>query len=87
MMTGEDIENRAGRELSQFRQAVDDAEPDFIADLHLYHFSRQAGAHTLGILQLELHLASAALDQVKEKHRGQPLELVVGRVLAHVKDL
>jgi hypothetical protein len=86
MMTGEDRE-QSRRELSQFRQTVDDAEPDLIADLHLHHFRRQAGAHTLGILQLELDLASAALNQMKKKHRGQPLELFVGRVLAHVEDL
>lgn len=73
--------------LSQFRQAVDDAEPYFITDLHLHHFSRQAGAHTVGILQLELHLASATLDEMEKKHSGQPLELVIGRVLAHVEDL
>jgi hypothetical protein len=73
--------------LSQLRQAVDDSEPDFIADLHLHHFGDQAGAHMLGILKLELDLSPAALDQVKQQHRGQPLEFVISGVLAHVEDL
>src|SRR6476469_8857616 len=74
-------------ELAQFRQTVDDAEPNFVANLHLHHFSRETGAHTLGILQLELHLASATLDKVKKQHRGKPVEFLVGGVLAHVEDL
>ena len=74
-------------ELAQFRQTVDDAEPNFVANLHLHHFSRKTGAHTLGILQLELHLASATLDKVKEQHRGEPVEFLVGGVLAHIEDL
>jgi hypothetical protein len=73
--------------LSQFREAVDDTEPDFVADLHLHHFGGEAGAHMLGILELELDLSSTALDQVKQKHRGQPLKFVISGVLAHVEDL
>jgi hypothetical protein len=71
----------------QFGQAVDDPQSDFITDLHLDHFGRQAGAHVLGILQFELHLASTSLDEVKEQHRGQSLKLVVGGVLTHIEDL
>ena len=73
--------------LSKFRKTIDDAEPHFIAYLHLHHLGGQTGPYTLGILQLELHLSTAAFDQVKDQHRGQPLELFIGGVLAHVEDL
>jgi hypothetical protein len=76
-----------GEELSQFRQPVDDPEPYFVANLHLHHFRCETGAHTLGILQLELHLAPTALDKVKEQHRGEPVEFLIGGVLAHIEDL
>jgi hypothetical protein len=41
----------------------------------------------LGIFELELDLSSTALDQVKQKHRGQPLKFVISGVLAHIEDL
>lgn len=73
--------------LAQFWQTVDDAETDFIPNLHLNHLRRKARAHTLGVFQLELHLPSAALDEMKQQHRGEPVKFIVGRVLAHVEDL
>jgi hypothetical protein len=73
--------------LSEFRQAIDDAKPDFITDLHLHHFGRETGAHMLSILEFELHLPSATLHKMKEKHRSEPLKFLVGRVFAHIKDL
>ena len=76
-----------GRGLAQFRQTVDDPESYFIADLHLHHFSGETCAHALGILELELHLSSTALDEVKEQHRGEPMEFLVGGVLTHIEDL
>jgi hypothetical protein len=80
---------RKGREgrLLEFGQPVDDPQSDLITYLHLDHFGRQAGAHALGILQFELHLAPTSLDKVKEQHRGQSLKLVVGGVLTHIEDL
>jgi hypothetical protein len=80
-------EGGPGTTLAQFRQAVDDSKPDLITDLHLHHFSREAGSHTLGIFQLELDLPSATFDKMKEEHRREPLQFLVGRILAHVEDL
>jgi hypothetical protein len=77
----------SGTKLAQFRQAVDDSKPDLITDLHLHHFSRQAGSHTLSIFQLELDLPSATFDEMKEEHRRKPLQFLVGGILAHVEDL
>ena len=75
------------KELSEFRETIDDAEPYFITDLHLDHFRREARAHPLGILQPELHLSSAAFNKMEQEHRRQALKLVVGGMLAHVEDL
>ena len=73
--------------LSELWQAVDDTQPNFITNLHLNHFRRQAGAHALSIFEIELHLASAALDEMKQQHRRQTLKFLIRRMLAHIQDL
>jgi hypothetical protein len=37
------------QQLTEFREAVDDAEPNFVPNLHLHHFGRKTGPHTLSI--------------------------------------
>ena len=37
------------QQLTEFREAVDDAEPNFVPNLHLHHFGCKTGAHTLSI--------------------------------------
>jgi hypothetical protein len=76
-----------GKRLEQFWQAIDDAKSDFVPYLHLHHLGREAGAHTLSILQLELDLSTALLNQVKQEERRQSLKLIVRRVLTHIEDL
>jgi hypothetical protein len=78
--------HKIGR-LLEFWEAIDDTKSHFIPDLHLHHLGRETGAHTLGIFQFELDLTSAALDQMKQQQRGQPVELLIGGVLTHVEDL
>src|SRR5688572_2604703 len=73
--------------LLEFWQAIDDAKPHFITDLHLHHLGRETGAHTLGVFQFELDLTSAALDQMKQQQCGQPMQLLIGSVFTHVEDL
>lgn len=36
-------------DLTELRQTVDNAQPNFVTNLHLYHFGRETGAHTLGV--------------------------------------
>jgi hypothetical protein len=73
--------------LLEFGKAIDDAKSHFITNLHLHHLGRETGAHTLGVFQFELDLASAALDQMKQQQCGQPVQLLIRRMLTHVKDL
>lgn len=73
--------------LLQFRQPVDDSDPHLVADLHLHHLGRETASNTQRILQLELHMAATAFDQMKEQQRSQALEFIVCSVLAQVEDL
>ena len=44
-------------------------------------------AHPLCVFQLKLDLSAASLDQMKQKKRGQPLQFIVGGMLAHIENL
>src|SRR6478752_4407401 len=42
----EDWEGRdGGTDLTELRQTVDNAQPNFVTNLHLHHFGRETGAH------------------------------------------
>ena len=46
----EDWEGRdGGTDLTELRQTVDNAQPNFVTNLHLHHFGCETGAHTLGV--------------------------------------
>ena len=87
LLGSEEVGRRAVGRLPQFRQTVDDSKPYLITDLHLDHLGRQAGAHALGVFQIELDLSTATFDEMKQQHRRQTLEFFICRVLAHVQDL
>lgn len=53
-----------GKFSGEFREAIDNAQPDFISHLHLDHFGREILSNPLGIFELELHLPPAPLHKM-----------------------
>ncbi|SLM47534.1 protein of unknown function [Nitrospira japonica] len=73
--------------LLQFRQTVNDAQPDFVTHLHLHHLGGQTAPHAQRVFHLELHLPSAEFDKMKEQQGGQALQFVVAGVFAEIQNL
>jgi hypothetical protein len=53
--------------LGKFRQAINDAQANLLAHLHLHHLGRQAFTDSMGILHLKLNLSATLLNEVKEQ--------------------
>jgi hypothetical protein len=68
----------------KFRQAVDDAKPQVLAQLDLHHLGRELLAHLANFLSSELHLPTASFDQIIDKQGGEELRFFVTGMTAQV---
>jgi hypothetical protein len=75
------------RRLLQLRDAIDDAEPDVVAELDLDHLRRKAFADLVHVAHCELDLTAAALDEVIEQQGREVADLLVVGMLTEVQYL
>jgi hypothetical protein len=73
--------------LGKFRQAIDNAQTHFVADLHLHHLGRQAFTNPVGILQLKLNLSATLLNEMEKKQVREVLQILITRMRAQIHNL
>lgn len=73
--------------LLQFRNPVDDAEPDVIAELDLDHLRRQAFADLVHVVHRELDLSPASLDEVIKQQSGEITHFLIVGMFAEIQYL
>jgi hypothetical protein len=73
--------------LLQFRNPVDDAEPDIVAELDLDHLPGQTFADLVHVVHRELNLSPASLDEVIEQQGGEITHFFIVRMFAEIQYL
>lgn len=81
------IEIIGERRLLQLRDAIDDTEPDVVAELDLDHLGRKAFADLVHVAHRELDLTAATLDEVIKQQGGEITHFFVVGMLTEVQYL